>query len=99
MLLMCQEFDMANCVRMWDTLFADRARYEFLNYVCVAVVQQVRDEILEGDFACCMENLQAQTKRVTDVQQLIYHAMEVKQFYEEKLIYEELQEQKLLDAV
>ena len=59
---------MANCVRLWDTLFADSKRYEFLYYVCVAIVQQVRDEVLEGDFAQCMENLQAQTKRVNDVQ-------------------------------
>ena len=57
MLLMCQEFDMANCVRLWDTLFADPNRYEFLNYVCVAIIIEVRDEILEGDFAACMENL------------------------------------------
>ena len=67
MLLMCQEFDMANCVRLWDTLFADSKRFEFLNFVSVAIILQVRDEILEGDFAQCMENLQAQTKRVTDV--------------------------------
>ena len=59
MLLMCQEFDMANCVRLWDSLFADPYRYEFLMYVGVAIVQQVREEILEGDFAACMENLQA----------------------------------------
>ncbi len=39
MLLMCQEFDMANCVRLWDTLFADKYRFEYLNYVCVAVIQ------------------------------------------------------------
>ena len=57
MLLMCQEFDMANCVRLWDTLFADPDRYEFLNYVCVAIIIEVREEILEGDFAACMENL------------------------------------------
>ena len=38
MLLMCQEFDMANCVRLWDTLFADPERYDFLYYVCVAIV-------------------------------------------------------------
>lgn len=57
MLLLCQEFDMANCVRLWDTLFADANRFEFLNFICVAIVQQVRDEILEGDFAACMENL------------------------------------------
>ena len=67
MLLMCQEFDMANCVRFWDTLFADKYRFEYLNYVCVAVIQEVREEILNGDFACCMENLQGQTKRVTDI--------------------------------
>ena len=67
MLLMCQEFDMANCVRLWDTLFADTSRYEFLNYVCVAIILEVREEVLEGDFAACMENLQAQTKRVNDV--------------------------------
>ena len=38
MLLMCQEFDMANCVRLWDSLFSDKKRYEFLNYVCVAII-------------------------------------------------------------
>jgi hypothetical protein len=30
---------MANCVRLWDTLFADKMRFEFLNYVSVAVIQ------------------------------------------------------------
>lgn len=38
MLLMCQEFDMANCVRLWDSLFADSNRFEFLMYVGVAIV-------------------------------------------------------------
>ena len=67
MLLLCQEFDMANCVRLWDSLFAESGRFEFLNYVCVAIIRQVREEVLEGDFADCMENLQAQTKRITDL--------------------------------
>lgn len=51
MLLMCQEFDMANCIRLWDTLFADEQRFEFLNFVCAACVVQIRDLIIEGDFA------------------------------------------------
>jgi len=72
---------MANCVRLWDTLFADTNRYEFLDYVCVAIILEVREEILEGDFAACMENLQAQTKRVNDVQELLNHAMMVKETY------------------
>lgn len=57
MLIMCQDFDMANCVRLWDTLFSDTVRFDYLNYVSVAVVQGVRDEILGGDFATCMESL------------------------------------------
>ena len=51
MLLCCQEFDMANVIRLWDTLSADPNRYEMLNYVCVALVLECRDQILEGDFA------------------------------------------------
>jgi TBC1 domain family member 13 len=57
MLLMCQEFDMSNVIRLWDTLFADADRFNFLNFVCVAVVELKRAEALDGDFAECMENL------------------------------------------
>ena len=81
---------MANTVRLWDTLFADPIRYDFLMYISVATVQQVRGEILEGDFADCMESLQGQTKKVNDVQLLIDHAIEVKEFYEEKLLCEQI---------
>ena len=80
---------MANCVRLWDSLFAESTRFEFLNYVCVAIIRQVREEVLEGDFADCMENLQAQTKRITDLQQLLTEAIEVKEYYEERAIEEE----------
>lgn len=48
---------MCNVIRLWDTLFSDPQRFEFLNYVCVAVVELKRDDIKDGDFACCMENL------------------------------------------
>lgn len=39
MLLMCQEFDMSNVIRLWDTLFSDPDRFNFLNFICVATVQ------------------------------------------------------------
>jgi hypothetical protein len=68
MLLCCQEFDMPNVIRLWDTLFSDPIRYDFLNYVCAAIVVQCREEILDGDFACCMETLQAEGKSVQDIQ-------------------------------
>ena len=71
MLLMCQEFDMPNCIRLWDTLFADPERFDFLNYVCMAVVLGVADIIARGDFAVCMETLQASTKSINDVPELL----------------------------
>lgn len=57
MLLMCQEFDMSNVIRLWDTLFADNDRFDFLNYICIAAVKLKRDLVLEGDFSVCMEEL------------------------------------------
>lgn len=57
MLLMCQEFDMSNVIRLWDALLSDPERFNFLNFVCVATVQTKRDIVLEGDFAECMETL------------------------------------------
>ena len=91
---MSQDFDMANCVRLWDTLFSDTIRFDYLNYVSVAIIQQVRDEVLDGDFAVCMESLQSQTRRNTDIQILLNHAAEVKQFYDEKRLYERLLKEK-----
>ena len=84
MLLMCQDFDMPNCVRLWDTLFSDPNRYDFLNYVMAAIVLQVRDDILEGDFATCMEKLQQEAKQIIDVNELLDFACEIKEKYIEE---------------
>ena len=54
---MCQEFDMSNVIRLWDTLFSDPNRFEFMNFICVAAVLSKRDIVIDGDFADCMENL------------------------------------------
>ena len=59
MLLLCQDFEMPNCIRLWDTLFADDSRFEFLNFVCATLVISVKDVVMEGDFATIMETLQA----------------------------------------
>ena len=91
---MCQDFDMPNCIRLWDTLFADPNRYEFLNYVCVAIVVQVREIILDGDFATCMETLQSETKRISDVNMLLEDACEIKEKYKQRLAYEDLKQTK-----
>ena len=57
MLLLSQEFEIQNVIRLWDTLFADHDRFKFLNYICVAIILLKREEILDSDFSGCMEIL------------------------------------------
>lgn len=38
------------------------------------MVSFVRDEIIDGDFACCMENLQRSSERVKDILDLLNKA-------------------------
>lgn len=77
MLLMCQEFDMTNVIRLWDTLLADQERFDFLNYVCVATVKTRRKDVMHGDFAECMESLQKAAEHIPDVRVLINDASAV----------------------
>ena len=84
---------MANCIRLWDSLFADRQRFDFIYFVGVAIVQSVREVILDGDFANCMESLQAAAKMIPDVQTLLEEAYILKELYEEQKDYAAVKEQ------
>lgn len=77
MLLMCQEFNMPNVIILWDTLFSDPERFNFLNYVCVALVQTKRKICLTGDFAECMENLQRASDSIPEVRTLLMSATKI----------------------
>ena len=77
MLLLCQEFNMEDSIRLWDSLLSDPKRFMFTNFVCVALVSFVRDEIMDGDFACCMENLQGAASRVNKIPDLLNKANDV----------------------
>ena len=79
MLLMCQEFDMSNVIILWDSLFSDSERFQFLNYICCATVNLKRKICLTGDFAECMENLQRATDVITDVKDLINDAKKMQE--------------------
>jgi len=43
----------------------------------VALVSFVRDDIIDGDFACCMENLQKSSRKVPNIQTLLNRANDV----------------------
>ncbi|KAJ7334365.1 hypothetical protein OS493_014676 [Desmophyllum pertusum] len=57
-LLLSQEFALPDVIRVWDSLFADEKRFDFLIYVCCAMHTVIRDQLLAGDFATTMKLLQ-----------------------------------------
>jgi hypothetical protein len=57
MLLMSQEFEINNVIRLWDCVFADHDKFTFVNFVCVAMVTIKRDYLLKSEFSECLESL------------------------------------------
>ncbi|XP_026333064.1 TBC1 domain family member 13 [Hyposmocoma kahamanoa] len=57
-LLLSQEFSLPDVERIWDSLFADGQRFNFLIYVCCAMILLMRENLLSGDFAANVKLLQ-----------------------------------------
>uniref|UniRef100_A0A9L0SV53 TBC1 domain family member 13 n=1 Tax=Equus caballus TaxID=9796 RepID=A0A9L0SV53_HORSE len=74
-LLLSQEFLLPDVIRIWDSLFADDSRFDFLLLVCCAMLILIRDQLLEGDFTVNMRLLQDYP--ITDVCQILQKAKEL----------------------
>ncbi|KAL0134443.1 hypothetical protein PUN28_001315 [Cardiocondyla obscurior] len=57
-LLLSQEFPLPDVMRIWDSLFADENRFNFLIHICCAMILLLRDQLLAGDFAANVKLLQ-----------------------------------------
>ncbi|XP_076784532.1 TBC1 domain family member 13 isoform X4 [Arvicanthis niloticus] len=57
-LLLSQEFLLPDVIRIWDSLFADGNRFDFLLLVCCAMLILIREQLLKGDFTVNMRLLQ-----------------------------------------
>uniref|UniRef100_A0A7S0DIS3 Rab-GAP TBC domain-containing protein n=1 Tax=Amorphochlora amoebiformis TaxID=1561963 RepID=A0A7S0DIS3_9EUKA len=57
-LLLSQEFELPDTIRLWDSLFADSHRFQHLTYCCCAMLLLYRDDLLAGDFPKCLQLLQ-----------------------------------------
>ncbi|XP_035914481.1 TBC1 domain family member 13 isoform X1 [Anopheles stephensi] len=57
-LLLSQEFPLPDVLRIWDSVFADDKRYDFLIKICCAMILLLREQILENDFANNVKLLQ-----------------------------------------
>jgi hypothetical protein len=57
-LLLSQEFELPDVMRLWDSLFADPRRFEYLQFFCLAMISAVRDQLFLNDFAANLKLLQ-----------------------------------------
>jgi len=74
--ILSREFNLADTIRLWDTLFADTNRNEFLSYVCCTMIIEQRTFLLANDFA---ENLgMLQSYPEIDVIYLLNRAMSLR---------------------
>ncbi|OQR91498.1 TBC1 domain family member 13 protein [Achlya hypogyna] len=60
--LFSREFPIGATLRIWDSLLADKRRFAFLHYVCVAMIISHRVTLLhrDADFGSCLTILQSQ---------------------------------------
>ncbi|XP_044732800.1 TBC1 domain family member 13 [Chrysoperla carnea] len=49
-LMLSQEFPLPDVLRIWDSLFADENRFDFLIYICCSMIMLVRNQLIKGDF-------------------------------------------------
>jgi len=50
-LLLSQEFELPEIIRLWDTLFGDPKRFDYLLFFCLSMLINLRSELLASDFA------------------------------------------------
>ncbi|XP_055036923.1 TBC1 domain family member 13 isoform X1 [Misgurnus anguillicaudatus] len=74
-LLLSQEFLLPDVIRIWDSLFSDQDRFEFLIPVCCAMLILIRDQLLSGDFTVNMRLLQDYP--ISDVHTILAKAKEL----------------------
>ncbi|XP_043090251.1 TBC1 domain family member 13 isoform X1 [Puntigrus tetrazona] len=74
-LLLSQEFLLPDVIRIWDSLFSDQDRFEFLIPVCCAMLTLIRDQLLAGDFTTNMRLLQDYP--ISDVHAILTKAKEL----------------------
>ncbi|BFZ05703.1 hypothetical protein BsWGS_08742 [Bradybaena similaris] len=75
-LLLSQEFELPDVLRIWDSLFADSNRFEFLQFVCCAMLMSVRNELIRGDFPNSMKLVQNMSTAI-DLEQVLTKAREL----------------------
>ncbi|KAL4219046.1 hypothetical protein ACF0H5_021629 [Mactra antiquata] len=77
-LLLSQEFPLPDVLRIWDSLFADDKRFNFLIKVGCAMLLLLKDDLLTGDFPSNMKLVQNFPYSSFDVQVVIKKAVDIR---------------------
>ncbi len=76
MLLLCQDFLMPEVTRLWDSLLSDMARFNFFAYICLALIANVEDEILTGEFDTIVKSINESPGKI-EMKNLIHLAKQL----------------------
>lgn len=58
LLLLTQEFEIADVLRLWDALLSHPRKLGYLNYICLSILLDKRDKLMNEDFVGIMGILQ-----------------------------------------
>lgn len=84
LLMLSQEFSIDDVLKLWDSLLSHDKKKEYLNYMCIAILYIMREEILKGEYSEII--LALQNLRQMDVKLIQEKA---KSLYNEYVIFNE----------
>jgi hypothetical protein len=58
MLILAQDFQIEDVIRLWDTIMSDSEKYTFLNYVVVQLVLDAKNDVMNSDFHVALKRFQ-----------------------------------------
>jgi hypothetical protein len=77
-LLFTQEFNMPETIRIWDSILTQNDKFEFVSYLCLAIVVINRQVLLNKDFSNIMFVMQKLDLLDISIEKLISTAVELK---------------------
>ena len=83
-LLLSQEYELPEVLRLWDSLFADPQRFLLLLFMCCSMIILVREKLLEGEFADILRILQHYQEEGVGFDRVLREAIKMKKEYLKK---------------
>jgi len=74
--LLGREFHLDDTLTLWDAIFAHDEDFRLVEYICVAMLQYIRHQLLAQDFTGCMRRLLTYPP-VEDVHVLVTKAVQL----------------------